>query len=226
MKVIYFLIFCTWVLVACTINYDVLSLGLEKDLLIDASLLLCTITAVLSVISITFEISKELKNGVASSMLSKPLGRTHYLLGKLLGNIEVGFVLTFLVAIGSLAILHLAFPGNVTTTLIQSYLLILFSIIPMSSIAVLFALLLPDVIAPIATAIIIWLTFSTGIFSNVPVLYAGIIPDLELFNLKGAATYGFAIPWSYVLLALITGICYAVFASTLASYIFTHKDIH
>ena len=35
LKVVYFLVFCVWVLVACALNYDVLSLGLEKELLKD-----------------------------------------------------------------------------------------------------------------------------------------------------------------------------------------------
>ena len=52
LKVVYFLVFCVWVLVACALNYDVLSLGLEKELLIDASLMLNTVTAVLIVLSI------------------------------------------------------------------------------------------------------------------------------------------------------------------------------
>ena len=39
LKVVYFLVFCVWVLVACALNYDVLSRGLEKELLIDASLM-------------------------------------------------------------------------------------------------------------------------------------------------------------------------------------------
>ena len=50
LKVVYFLVFCVWVLVACALNYDVLSLGLEKELLIDASLMLNTVTAVLIVL--------------------------------------------------------------------------------------------------------------------------------------------------------------------------------
>ena len=85
LKVVYFLVFCVWVLVTSALNYDVLSLGLHKELLVDASLLLNTIAGVLVIISLTFEIPKELKEGVASTMLSKPLGRTHYLIGKLAG---------------------------------------------------------------------------------------------------------------------------------------------
>ena len=204
LKVVYFLVFCVWVLVACALNYDVLSLGLEKELLIDASLMLNTITAVLIVLSLTFEIPKELKDGVASSMLSKPLGRTHYLIGKMLGNMVIGFVLCALVAAGSFLIFRVSFNDTVGQTMLQSQVLVILSVIPMSALAVLFAV---------------------GLLSNLPVIYGGILPDLELFNFKASAVYQTVIPWSYVVLVTLWGICYAVFAASLASLIFSRKDI-
>ncbi len=225
MKVVYFLIACVWILVACALNYDVLSLGLEKNLLIDASLMLNTLTAVLVVVSITFEIARELKDGVASSMLSKPLGRTHYLMGKVLGNIVVGVVLCFLVAAGSLAILRLSHPDPVSMMMLQSQLLVILSVIPMSALAVLFAVVLPEVVAPVVTALVVWFAFSTGLLGDIPVLYGGILPDLDLFNLKGCAVYDISVPWSYIGLTAAWGVCYAVFAASLASLIFSRKDI-
>ena len=75
MKVVYFLIFCALVLVASAVNYDVLSMGLHKELMIDVALVLNSIAALLVVISLTFEIPKELREGVASTLLAKPLGR-------------------------------------------------------------------------------------------------------------------------------------------------------
>lgn len=225
LKVVYFLVFCVWILVACALNYDVLSLGLEKELLIDASLMLNTITAVLIVLSLTFEIPKELKDGVASSMLSKPLGRTHYLIGKMLGNMVIGFVLCALVAAGSFLIFRVSFNDTVGQTMLQSQVMVILSVIPMSALAVLFAVALPEIVAPIVTVLVIWFSHSMGLLSNLPVVYGGILPDLELFNFKASAVYQTVIPWSYVVLVTLWGICYAVFAASLASLIFSRKDI-
>ena len=208
LKVVYFLVFCVWVLVACALNYDVLSLGLEKELL-----------------SLTFEIPKELKDGVASSMLSKPLGRTHYLIGKMLGNMVIGFVLCALVAAGSFLIFRVSFNDTVGQTMLQSQVLVILSVIPMSALAVLFAVALPEIVAPIVTVLVIWFSHSMGLLSNLPVIYGGILPDLELFNFKASAVYQTVIPWSYVVLVTLWGICYAVFAASLASLIFSRKDI-
>ena len=94
MKVVYFLILCALVLVASAINYDVLSMGLQKELMIDVSLVLNSIAAMLVVISLTFEIPKELREGVASTLLSKPLGRFQYLLGKMCGCVITGAIIS------------------------------------------------------------------------------------------------------------------------------------
>lgn len=224
LKVVYFLVFCVWVLVACALNYDVLSLGLEKELLIDASLMLNTVTAVLVVLSMTFEIPRELKEGVASTMLTKPLGRTNYLVGKMLGNIVVGFVLCALVAVGSFLIFRVSYSETIGQAMLQSQIMVILSVIPMSALAVLFAVLLPEVVAPVVTVLVIWFSFSFGLL-NIPVLCGGILPDLELFNFKASAVYKTLIPWSYVLLVALWGICYAIFIAALASLVFSRKDI-
>lgn len=224
LKVVYFLVFCVWVLVACALNYDVLSLGQEKELLIDASLMLNTVTAVLIVLSMTFEIPRELKEGVASTMLTKPLGRTNYLVGKMLGNIVVGFVLCALVAAGSFLIFRVSYSETIGQAMLQSQIMVILSVIPMSALAVLFAVLLPEVVAPVVTVLVIWFSFSFGLL-NIPVLCGGILPDLELFNFKASAVYKTLIPWSYVVLVALWGICYAIFIAALASLVFSRKDI-
>lgn len=224
LKVVYFLVFCVWVLVACALNYDVLSLGLEKELLIDASLMLNTVTAVLIVLSMTFEIPRELKEGVASTMLTKPLGRTNYLVGKMIGNIVVGFVLCALVAAGSFLIFRVSYSETIGQAMLQSQIMVILSVIPMSALAVLFAVLLPEVVAPVVTVLVIWFSYSVDIL-NIPVICGGILPDLELFNFKASAVYKTVIPWSYVVLVALWGICYAIFIAALASLVFSRKDI-
>ena len=225
LKVVYFLVFRVWVLIASALNYDILSLGLHKELLLDASLFLNTIAGVLVIISLTFEIPKELKEGVASAMLSKPLGRTNYLVGKMVGYIVVGFVVCSLVAIGSFLIFNISFSEPIGIAMLQNHIMIILSLIPMAAIAVLFSIALPEIIAPIVTVLVIWFAHSTGILSSIPVIYGGIIPDLDLFNFKSEAVYNNAVTWKYVILVALWGISYAIFASSLASLLFSRKDI-
>ena len=225
MKVVYFLILCALVLVASAINYDVLSMGLQKELMIDVSLVLNSIAAMLVVISLTFEIPKELREGVASTLLSKPLGRFQYLLGKMCGCVITGAIICALIALGSFFVFNMSFGERIGITMFQTHLLVILALIPMSALGVLFAVLLPEVIAPIITVVVVWFAFSTKVLAGIPVLYGGILPDLDLFNFRANAVYQVQIPWMYILLVTLWGICYAAFALSIASIVFERKDI-
>ncbi|MBN1864143.1 MAG: hypothetical protein JW808_04520 [Victivallales bacterium] len=225
MRAIYFLILCVLILIGSAYRYDVLSLGLHRILMIDVSLLLNTIAAILVAVSITFEIPKELREGVASTLLSKPLGRTHYLVGKLVGISVAGLVITGLIMIGFCLVFG-SFFDRVGITMVQGHLLVMGSVIPMCAIGVFFSVFIPESLSAIVTAICIWFAHSVIALSNVPVVYAGILPDLNLFNLKAEAAYELGgIEWSYILVAILWGVAYSVFATSLASLIFSYKDL-
>ena len=168
---------------------------------------------------------KELREGVASTLLSKPLGRFQYLFGKMVGCIVTGAVICALIAVGSFVIFNVAFGDRISTSMLQTQLMVILAMIPMSAIGVLFATVLPEVLAPILTVVVVWFAFSTRILSGFWGLYGGILPDLDLFNFRANAVYQVQIPWMYVLLVTLWGICYAAFALSLASIVFERKDI-
>jgi ABC-type transport system involved in multi-copper enzyme maturation permease subunit len=225
MRVVYFLILCVLILIGSAINYDVLSMQEHKPLMIDVSLVLNTIAAILVAVSMTFEIPKELREGVASTLLTKPLGRTQYLVGKLVGTIITGVIVTGIIAIGFFIIFNLSFNESIGHQMLQAHLLVIASIIPMASIAVLFSVILPEMLTPIITAIVIWFSYSTSQIGNLKVLYGGILPDLDLFNLKAYAVYGDKMDGVYIILAIAWGVVFCVFATSLASLIFGYKDL-
>ncbi|MBN2641611.1 MAG: hypothetical protein JXR78_08165 [Victivallales bacterium] len=226
MKVVYFLIVCVWILIGSAMNYDILSLGEEKELMIDVSLLLNTIAIALIVISVTFEIPRELHEGAAATMLTKPLGRTQYLVGKFLGSVITAIIIGLIIAAGFFVLFYMVFGEPLIISLLQAHLLIIASSIPMTAIAVLFSMILPEMITPIITAIALWFSFSTSHLAKygfMKIIYGGVLPDLDLFNFKSAAmiTAG----WSYVAMAAVWGAIFSVFALTLSSLIFRFKDI-
>jgi ABC-type transport system involved in multi-copper enzyme maturation permease subunit len=194
--------------------------------MVDVSLLLNTIAAILIAISITFEISRELREGVATTLLAKSLGRTHYLVGKLVGISIAGIVVTGLIALGFCLIFSSSF-DKVTQSMIVGHLLVMASVIPMSALGVLFAVIFPESVAAIVTAIVIWFAHSTPAIAKIKIIYGGLLPDLNLFNLKAEAAYSLVggLSWIYVVLALLWGIVYSIFATSLASLIFGYKDL-
>lgn len=226
MRVVYVLIVCVLALIGSAYRYDVLSLGQHKALMVDVSLLLNTIAAILIAISITFEISKEFREGVATTLLSKSLGRTQYLVGKLIGISIAGIAITGLIAVGFGLIFSSAF-DKIAQPMIIGHLLVMASIIPMSALAILFAVVLPESVAAIVTAIVIWFGHSTIALTGIPVVYGGILPDLNLFNLKAQAAYSYigGVSWVYLVLVLAWGIVYSIFTTSLAGIIFGNKDL-
>ena len=224
MKSVYFLIICTIILIACAYNYDVLSIGRHKELMMNVSLFLNTIAAVIVAISLTFELPKDIKSGVASTLLSKPLGRTQYLIGKLVGTIITGIIVCALITIGFVFVFNTFFEKT-PVSMIQGHLMVIASLLPMCAVSLLFSVLLPESIAAVITAIFIALSFSATKLSNIQYIYGGIIPDLNLFDLRGEAVWGANISVTYMLFAALWGVIFCVFASSLASLIFGHKDL-
>ncbi len=225
MRSVYFLILCVLILIASALNYDVLSMQEHKPLMIDVSLVLNTIAIVLVVISMTFEIPKELREGVASTILSKPLGRTQYLIGKALGTVVTGLVVSLIIIAGFFIIYNFAFTEKMALSMLQAHLLIAASVIPMTALGVFFSVFVPEMITPIITVIAIWFAYSTQAISNIPYIYAGVLPDLELFNFKAFAVYSDRLSWSYLGLVIIWGFLFSCFAISLASLIFRYKDV-
>jgi ABC-type transport system involved in multi-copper enzyme maturation permease subunit len=225
MRVVYILIVCVLALIGSAYRYDVLSLGKHKDLMVDVSLMLNTLAAIIVAISITFEISKEFREGVATTLLSKSLGRTQYLVGKLIGISIAGLVITGLIAVGFGLIFSSAF-DTIGRAMVMGHLLVMISVIPMAALGILFAVIFPESLAAIITAIVIWFAHST-MLANITVVYGGILPDLNLFNLKAIAAYNYAggASWMYLVLTLAWGIVYSIFATSLAGIIFSNKDL-
>ena len=224
MRVIYFLIVCVMILIGSAYRYDVLSLGTHKMLMIDISFFLNTIAAILVALALTFEIPKELREGVASTLLAKPLGRTQYLIGKLVGIVIAGFVITGLIAIGFLIVFNLFF-HKIDVEMVQGHLLVMLSLVPMCAIALFFSVFIPESLSAVLTVAAIWAAHATSHISNLKVLYGGIFPDLNLFNLKAEAAYASPIGWGYILLVTVWGVAFSVFASSAASLIFSKKDL-
>ncbi len=224
MKSVYFLIFCVLILISSAYNYNILSLDCHKTLMIDVSLLLNTLAAVLVALSISFEIPKEIREGVASTLLTKPLGRTQYLIGKLVGVVISGLAITGLITIGFILVFN-SFFDKVTPAMIQGHLLIMASVIPMSAIAVLISVIIPENLSPLFSAVSIWLSFSITKLSKIQYLYGGILPDLNLYNLRAESAYDVTVSWTYIGLVMLWGIIFSVFSTSVASLIFCQKDL-
>jgi len=225
MKVVYFLIACAIVEISVTTLYEVLMMSEQRMLMVDLSLLLTTMSGLLVVLSLAFDVPKELREGGAATLLSKPVGRVHYLVGKFVGIAVVGLIVTSLVSIGFCCVHHFAF-DQIPISAVKGHVLAIASVVPMSAIAVFFSALLNETMAAIFTALAIWAAHSTGAFlSNVRVIYGGILPDMNLFNLRAEATYNIVIDWRYIAGVGGWGIVYSIALIAFTGIIFNYRDL-
>jgi ABC-type transport system involved in multi-copper enzyme maturation permease subunit len=177
---------------------------------------------------------KEIALGSVSLVLSKPIARPTFLLGKYLGQILVQFVVTAAmvgVTIGMTAFHEQA----VLTPIIQSALMIFFEITVLTAITYFFAVNS----GAITTAVVTLCLFALGhlresVSKNLGSDYGvqgiwrftkTILPDLELFNMKGLASYGFGITARELGWASLYALCCVSFFLIMASVTFSRKDI-
>jgi len=100
------------------------------------------------------------------------------------------------------------------------------SVLPMCAVGVFFAVTLPDSLAAVLTALVVFLGHSTSlVLRKVPVVYGGVVPDFNLFNLNLEASRGILINWGYMGLVLAWGISFSVFSVAIASMIFAKRDL-
>ena len=217
-KAVYFLALCVLILIAVTNMYDILMIGESRALMIDTGMMMVTITAMLTVISLAFDIPKELQTGIASVFLAKPLGRTHYLLGKLIGISWVGVSITSLVSIG-FVIIYSVSHGMPSKELFKALFLIIISIIPMASVVLFFSSFLNEAVAATLSTAFIWIGYLFGGLNGIT-LY-----DLSIFNMGAEAYYNYEIPTSYLMKGVLSASLSAITMLCITSFIFNKRDL-
>lgn len=224
MPVVYFLVGCCLVIIAAMNMYGTLTMNEHRALMVDMSMLLSAIAGFLAALTVAFDVPREIRTGAAASLLTKPLGRTHYLIGKLLGTCAVAVVITSILSAGACFVYKMCF-DEMPVALVQGHALSVVSVIPMVAFALLFSTFLSETVAAILTLAAIWLGFSLSKLSGIPLVYGGVLPDMNLFNLRAETSYGLLIGWSYVFLATVWGLLYSIALTALASIIFSRRDI-
>ena len=175
---------------------------------------------------------RELHQGSVFMVLSKPISRWSYLVGKFIGQ---STVLAFIVLSMNLIIITLCsrFETFSGTAVLQSVLMIYFQGLVLSSITYLLAVNS----GAITSALVSLCLFALGhmgstVENNLPsssatswTIVKSLIPNLEIFNLKGYASYGISVAWSDIGWASLYGVTCLTFILCGAILCFNEKDI-
>jgi len=239
-KALYLLWILLIVLISSATRYDVLSIGRAKVLTVDLGLALIALAGAGSVMILGMEVPRELRQRLAENLLSKPVGRDQYLMGKFLGAFMFALGNVLFISIGFAIVLMISH-----TPITEQFLMPLIGIVGMllilAAAAALFGTFLSEVPAVIATFLVFWLGHSTQAIAKLAdqmqgagrlVLRAlyGLLPNLGLLNTRGdfsQAMFASApgVPWNYAGITLAYALLYAVVLFITALLIFRRRDL-
>ena len=234
-KLLYNLLVFALLMIGSSILLTRLTIGELDRLIINLGLSSINFFGVLIAIFIGISlVSKEIDKKTIYTILSKPVPRYEFLLGKYLGLMFTLFVNTAVMVAGLLAVMvYLNAP--VTLLLFEALGFIFLELVVITAVALLFSTFTSATLSAIFTLAI----YAVGHLSTdlkqfgaqmdsvgkavLNALYY-VLPNLERFNLKGQVIHQVNISGTDVLLTTAYGLAYAGLLLVLASIIFQRRD--
>lgn len=179
-------------------------------------------------------LNRELNLGWIALVLSKPVSRFEFLLGKFLGQTLVQVLLVLVMGLLSTGLCSLTQIQINQEAVFQSLLLFIFEGFVMTSLIYLLAVNFGALLSA-ATGLAIFAlgnvlegatkTNQALATSPVWILLKGIIPNFKIFNMKGLVAYGISLDWGLLGIAGLYAFVCSVLYFLLASIFFSRRDI-
>ena len=175
---------------------------------------------------------RELASGSVAMVLSKPVARWSFLLGKYLGQLVVQT--TVIVAMGLVVYAVSAAQGTApANSIAQATLMTALECAVLAAAAFFFAVNAGALTAALGCVglflaghfRVATLQGTTAADSATKAILRGLFPDLEIFNVRLLASYGLGLSTDALLLAVAYGLIASAFFVTLACLCFEHRDV-
>lgn len=234
-KLLYNLLVFALLMIGSSVILSRLTLGEFHRLILDLGLGSINFFGVLIAIFVGIGlVNKEIEKKTIYTIVSKPVARYEFLLGKYLGLTITLFVNTVVMAVGLLVVLYFqAVP--IDGLLFQALGMIFVEFMVITAMALLFSTFTSATLSAIFTLamyVIGHLTADLKVFGDkmgdagkhaLNAFYY-VLPNLERFNLKGHVTHHLQVPGTDLLLIALYGIAYVTFLLVAASLIFQQRD--
>jgi ABC-type transport system involved in multi-copper enzyme maturation permease subunit len=235
-RILYLLFFFAAVSVIFSRLLAVLTVGDRVKIVKDVGLAAISLFGVLMAILIgTGLVYKEIDKKTIFTLISKPIHRWQFLLGKFFGLALTLFIMTSLMSLIFLATVFFH-TFKIEAGLLLAVLFIFIELILITAVAILFSCFS----TPILSSLFSLSFFLIGHFSwglqtliqktkSAPLklfvqgLYI-LLPDLENFNFKTEVVYGLTVLPKYYIYSALYGFAYTAFILTLAIIIFKRRD--
>lgn len=181
-------------------------------------------------------LSKEIENRTVYMIISRPVSRSVFIIGKILGltlvlliNITLLSVLTLLCYLVIGGELYPLIFSTIAFIMLESIVVLLvicfFSLITTPTLTVLFTISLYISGHTIAEAKLTTFVENRAFLKTIIELYQYLLPAFSKFNLKELVVYNKSVSWSYLLGTGAYGLCYSLFLLFLILIIFEKKNL-
>jgi ABC-type transport system involved in multi-copper enzyme maturation permease subunit len=234
-KLLYNLLIFALLMIGSSLLLMRLTLGEFHRLLLDIGLGSVNIFSVLIAIFVGIGlVSKEIDKKTIYTIVSKPVARFEFLLGKFFGLTITLLVNMVILTAGLLAVL-IAQSVPIEAVLFKAIGLILLECMVVTAVALLCSTFTSATLSAIFTLAIYVIGHLTadlktfgqkmdGLGRSVLEGMYYLLPNLERFNLKGNVTHHIDVPLNELVLIVAYGMAYAAFLLLLASVIFQRRD--
>jgi ABC-type transport system involved in multi-copper enzyme maturation permease subunit len=240
-KLLYNLLIFALLMIGSSVLLMRLTLGEYNRLILDIGLGSITFFGVLIAIFVGIGlVSKEIEKKTIYTIISKPVARYQFLLGKYAGLCLTLLVNTTVMAVGLLVVLYgmaalYSQDAPLHYILLKALSMIYLEFMVVTAVALLFSTFTSATLSAIFTLavyVIGHLTADLKTFSQkMDPLGRGVLegmyyflPNLERFNLKGHVTHQIDVPASDLFLIAVYGMAYTTLLLMLASLIFQRRD--
>ncbi len=235
-RILYLLFFFAAVSVIFSRVLAVLTVGDRVKIVKDVGLASISLFGVLMAVMIgTGLVYKEIDKKTIYTLISKPIRRFEFLLGKFFGLVLTLLIMTSLMSlIFLLTVFFHTF--KIEPGLLLAVLFIFIELILITAVAILFSCFSTPILSSLFSLsfflighfswgleTLIQKTKSAPLKLFIQALYA-LLPDLENFNFKTEVVYGLTVLPKYYLFSALYGLAYTAFILTLAVLIFKRRD--
>lgn len=181
-------------------------------------------------------LSKEIENRTLYMILSRPISRTSFMIGKVIGLSSVLLINTVLLSLVSVGI-YRYLEGQINNLMfwaawfsfIEAFVVmlfaILFSLITSNALAIIFTIIMWIVGHSLSATTKILFAKVNAFFSYTLKIFSCLVPDLEKINLKDLLIYEQTVSFDYLLKTQTYIFMYIIALLFIISYIFKNKNL-
>ncbi len=236
-KILYVLLFFAGATILASKALGYISMGQDVKIIADISLAAISIFGALIAIFVgTNLVYKEIDKRTIYTILSQPMWRYEFVLGKYLGLAMLIGTTTGLMGFGAAAYLWIL-GGAVNAAYFEALFLIYCKLLLVTGLSVLMSTITSPILGAIIVLTAYFLGHATGILLELPGHFDGtlskqaleaayyVVPNLGNFDIWREYANGVAVPHSYVAWAAAYGAIYTVMLLFFAAVAFQDKDV-